>query len=203
MDVNKSTVNMTPQLIVALTGKIASGKSTAAAYLMHAYGFRKLSFVDSILSKELARRGLPVNRVSLQTIGAELYKKHGDRKLVEWLLSDLQAKEHIVIDDVRYPTTVQYIRNKFPSKFWLIVILASPRLRYQRIIERSASERKMTWDHFLEIDEAFTESQIEEVVKIADFTIVNDSIRDRLISELDKLIPALQSTNSRYDNSLC
>lgn len=178
-------------LIIGLTGKMGSGKTTLSAYIQKRYNFQKLSFVDKILIPELRKRKKTVNRKNLQLVGRELYLKYGDIKLTELLFEGIDPTARWVVDDIRYPTTANFIRTKFPNNFWLIGIKADIQIRFQRILARG-KEGKISYEDFLQMDSAPTEWQIEEVLSQVDYCIENNGTLAELYQQWDKVAERIQ-----------
>jgi dephospho-CoA kinase len=173
--------------IIGLTGRIGSGKTTLSAYIQEKYDFQKLSFVDKILIPELQRRNETITRQNLQLLGREFYLKYGDIKLTEWLLEGIDPSGKWIIDDIRYPTTANYIRLKFPNDFWIIGVRADIQIRFQRVLARG-KEGKISYQDFLKMDSVPTEQQIEEVLSQADYFIENDGTLAELYQQCDKIL---------------
>lgn len=174
-------------MIIGITGRIGSGKTTLSEYIQKKYGFKKLSFVDKILIPELQRRRKMINRQNLQKIGREFYLKYGDIKMTEWLLKGIKSKEKWIIDDIRYPTTANYIRQRFPEDFFIIGVKTNPQVRFQRILNRG-KEGKISFEEFLKMDSAPTEKQIEDVISWADYIIENDGSLSDLYQQCDRVM---------------
>jgi dephospho-CoA kinase len=178
--------------IIGLTGRIGSGKTTLSAYIQEKYNFQKLSFVDKILIPELRRRKKLINRKNLQQIGREFYLRYGDIKMTEWLLEGIDPTAKWIIDDIRYPTTADFIKTKFPNNFWVIGLKADTKIRFQRVINRG-EEGKISYEDFLKMDSAPTEEQIEEVLSQADYVIENNGTLAELYQQCDKIMEKILS----------
>ncbi len=173
--------------IIGLTGRIGSGKTTLSAYIQEKYNFQKLSFVDKILIPELRKRKKTVNRKNLQQVGREFYLKYGDIEFTNLLLEGIDLAEKWIIDDIRYPLAVNYIRNRFLNNFWLIGIKTNTQIRFQRILARG-EEGRISCQDFLKMDSAPTEQQIEKVLSQADYFIENNGPVAELYQQCDKLL---------------
>ncbi len=91
---------------IALSGKMCSGKSVVAAYLVQNYGFTEYSFAKRL--KELAEELFAVKtkdargRYMLQQL-AEHLRAVDNQVWVRYLVSRLPASGNVVVSDVRYP----------------------------------------------------------------------------------------------------
>lgn len=174
-------------LIIGLTGRIGSGKTTLSAYIQEKYNFQKLSFVDKILTPELRKRKKTVNRKNLQQVGREFYLKYGDIKLTELFLEGIDSTIKWIIDDIRYPTTANFIRAKFPNNFWMIGVKTNIRIRFKRVLTRG-KEGRISYEDFLKMDATPTEKQIEKVLSQADYLIENNGFLVDLYQQCDKIM---------------
>lgn len=178
-------------LIIGLTGRIGGGKTTLSAYIQEKYNFQKLSFVDKILIPELRKRKKTVNRKNLQQVGREFYLKYGDIKLTELLLEGIDPVARWIIDDIRYPTTANFVRAKFPNNFWMIGVKTDVRIRFRRVLTRG-KEGKILYEDFLKMDSVSTEKQIEEVVLQADYLVENNETLPDLYQQCDRIMKEIQ-----------
>ena len=139
---------------IAITGRMAAGKSTISNELVEEHGFYRASFAANL--KDIAARvyggGLPVEKGDLywvsddstgkpeQVSGREILQRLGqsvkslDRLFwVRWLLQDLSADDGpFVLDDMRFDYEAQALRDAG----WLIVKVEVPTtVRFQRYYE--------------------------------------------------------------------
>lgn len=162
--------------VIALLGKINSGKTTCAKYLEQKYGFTRLSFA-SPLKEMLVKAGIltwqdienktTFAREMMQKIGTDFVRNQIDpdfwvKKLVAHLI-DLKKKGHtrFVIDDVRFPNEAESIKK-------MNGILIK--------LERTSSEKN---NHE-------SECYIDTIPY--DYLIINDASIETLYETLDSLI---------------
>ena len=115
-------------IIIGLTGKKRSGKTTAAGYLCGGYeraGYQatRLGISDYLKNKMALITG-PLSeeekcqvRVSLQNLADFFKSRHGSMFFVEqWVKSYQELRERgvnvFIIDDVRYPYEAEFIRER-------------------------------------------------------------------------------------------
>jgi len=115
-------------IIIGLTGKKRSGKTTAANYLCSGYdrcGYQaaRLGISDYLKNKMHLITGPLTDeekcqvRVSLQNLADFFKSRHGSMFFVEqWLKSYQEMRERgvnvFIIDDVRYPYEAEFIRDR-------------------------------------------------------------------------------------------
>lgn len=102
-------------MLIGITGKAYSGKTTAANYLVENYGFTKLSFATA-LKEMLLKAGMCtyeelnvtktiLSRWLMQKIGTDIFRnqidKHYWTKRLCWIM-DCTFDSKYVIDDVRF-----------------------------------------------------------------------------------------------------
>jgi cytidylate kinase len=125
---------------LGIIGKLGSGKTSAANYLINEYGFKRYSLADPI--KEIASELLDVKdktdpraRKILQMIGTEWFRSIDDLVWVKYMKKriDRDANKRVVCDDVRF-------MNEAESTLgwgWRLIYLDSPlEIRKQRCINR-------------------------------------------------------------------
>ena len=136
-------------MIVALTGKKQSGKSTAAKYLEEKYGFVRLNFKDALV-KEIKERmpdllqqiikvldatqydgnapwtvdslfeiKPPIIRTLMQNYGTEVRRKDHEDYWVVKWLKEAQQYENVVVDDCRFLNEASAIRSMHG---WILLI---------------------------------------------------------------------------------
>lgn len=116
-----------PITIIGLSGKRGVGKTTMANYLHDVYKFKRISFADRL--KEVAKELMPFQDVHLSTKGKEKPFNNYDWTPREFLIQLGQfmryydknywvrssgidnAVGRIVIDDVRFPNEVEYLKS--------------------------------------------------------------------------------------------
>lgn len=115
-------------LIIGISGKRGVGKTTAANYLVEIHRFKKVSFGDKL--KEMAGWLLPFKPIDFSPSGKEKKFMDYDWTPREFLINfgqfmryhdpeywlkysdvDQDTKGKIVIDDVRFPNEVDYLKS--------------------------------------------------------------------------------------------
>ena len=114
-------------MLIGLTGRYASGKSTVVAWLV-SKGFASESCSDSI-RVYLQEKGLKESRENLIEGGNELRRIGGPGILAEMLLERLSGDD-AVIDSIRTPGEGEALRER--EDFILIEVRAWTEARWQR-----------------------------------------------------------------------
>ena len=99
---------------LAITGEMASGKTSIAKYLVEKYNFTKFSFADDVklYATEIFDMNMNVkNRKLLQQFGSKM--KEIDEniwiKRLDFKIKDIS--DNIIIDDLRYPNEELYLKS--------------------------------------------------------------------------------------------
>lgn len=178
-------------MIIGLTGSFGAGKDTIADYLK-SKGFVYHSLSD-ILRDELRKRNKEVTRENLIKIGNEIRSTVGAGELASRTLEIIKGNNETksLVVSVRNPEEVNTLRKDVDFKLWFVD--APARLRYDRTAKRRRSDDFQSFDDFLQKEKMENSDdpnsqQLNEVAKMADVTIINDSTFQELYSRVDKLI---------------
>ena len=188
-------------MIIGLTGRNGSGKGEALRFLQHK-SFYPYSLSD-VVREEARMRGLEITRERLIEVGTGLRSQGGTSVLAERILGKLEEDKNYVIDSFRHPDEVKAFRVR--SDFRLILVEASPEVRFKRVLDRGREKDAITVEEFLEIEEREVAAadwhgqQLEAVEKIADFTISNNGSLGQLQEHISGLLQRLMRQHERPD----
>jgi dephospho-CoA kinase len=177
---------------IALVGMAGSGKTICAKHL-EARGFYQFRF-GSIVTDEVARRGLPINPDNEKTVREEFRANEGmdaiAKRALPHLQQALQTHNSIIIDGLYSFSEYKTLRPIFGDEMVIIAIFSPRHMRYARLANRP--ERPLTAQEAELRDYA----EIENIEKggpiaIADYMLVNDSTPDALLARLDALLDTL------------
>ena len=170
-----------------------AGKTLCAEHLSDR-GFFTLRF-GAVVVDEVQRRGWDVNPANERIVREELRQQHGMAAMAALSLPKLQdalaTYHHIIIDGLYSFSEYKLLRAELGAPLLLLAIVASRRLRYQRLAIRPV--RPLTPAESFERD--FRE--IEELEKggpiaIADYTLLNENSAANLLLKLDALLEELR-----------
>lgn len=191
-------------IVIGLSGPLSSGCSTVAKYLSKKHKFQLVRLSDII------RQGFtnPTAK-DLQDKGDELRKKNGAATLVEMAFRKLlkDAPEKIVIDGIRNPGEIKYLRRF--SNFFLIGLDASRQERLRRY--RIKTGENISDRAFFEIDERDSGKgqpaygqDVTRCIDLADFQIINNeswdsdlNVQDLLFKKADVLLSLIEEPGSK------
>ena len=186
-------------MLIGLTGRNAAGKGEVAKYLQ-TKSFYYYSLSDAIRD-ELRARKLEVSRESLIQVGNELRQRFGPSILADRIVELTRPDRNYIIDSIRNPAEVATLR-KACREFKLIRVDAPLQTRFERTVARRRENDPMTFEAFvaLETREASGDpmsQNLDEVEKLADEILVNDSSLEELRPKIDVMVSRLLTTAQR------
>jgi dephospho-CoA kinase len=181
-------------MLIGLTGRIASGKGEVKNY------FEKQGFgcytLSRIVREEAKERGIEITRKHLQDLGNLIREKEDAGAWMRRLIGKINLEDNSIIDGIRNPGEVEELRKL--SNSYLISVDAPQELRYKRVLSRAKPSDPKTWNGFLEMDKRdFAEDdplgqQVGKCMKMADYTIINDSDLEVLNKNIEKIYDKLR-----------
>jgi len=182
-------------VLVGLTGRNASGKSTLVSWFCEK-GLRSVSCSDSIRAW-LADRGVEATRDALIEGGRQLRREGGAGVLAEMLLEILDG-EDAVVDSIRTPAEVEALRSR--GDFVLIEVRAEEGSRWDRMVDRGRPGDPTQKEDFLsqEASEAKAKDEagqaLDATASLADILVMNNGTLEDLWCKLDEVWAGLRQT---------
>lgn len=182
-------------ILIGVTGYLASGKDTVAEYLVKK-GYKHYSLSDELRGILKAKKIL-INRDNLRNVANNLRKKIGSDFLAQKLLK--KVKKPAVISSIRSVSEVDALRKK--GNFKLIFVAAPIKLRFERLKKRAReNDEKLTFKKFLQQEKneksaKSNEQQLDQVVKMADYKIINNGSIDDLFIKIELIIEKINVKN--------
>ncbi len=186
-------------IIIGLTGRNASGKTTAGQALA-ARGFQYLSLSD-VIREEAKKRGLPDIRENLIALGNELRERHGPGALAELTVARMQSDRNYAVDSVRHPAEVMALRKA--GSFSLLHIFAPLEARFARALLRDREGDARTLQDFIRQEEReFASSnsaaqQLLETERLANRVIENNGTLEEFAVQLAAALKDVEVSSSR------
>ena len=183
-------------LIIGITGTLGAGKGTIVEFLVREKGFNHFS-VRHLLTREIKKRKLPVNRDSMVEVANDLRKKFGSSFLAESLYQQAKAAGgNCVIESLRTPGEITALRKMGP--FRLFSVDADVKLRYKRILKRKSETDKVSLEEFMKAEEKEMRSNdpnkqnLKKCIEMADYKFDNNSTVESLFSQVRKALNEIQ-----------
>ncbi|MFH1055873.1 MAG: AAA family ATPase [Candidatus Altiarchaeota archaeon] len=177
------------RVVIGLIGRIASGKSIVADYLVREKHASYYRFSD-VLRDLLLRLHKPNTRANLQELGLALRRVFGDGILAEALKVDIEAEEAelIIVDGIRYEDEFRMVKEIGGI---LVYITAPQEMRYQRVVNRaSRGEAGISIEDFKRNEARQTEELIDTLGAKADHKIDNTGTIEELKKKVDEILNA-------------
>ena len=181
-------------MIIGIVGPIASGKSILSDMLVRR-GFVKVSFSEEVRA-EATKRGIQIERKHLQDLGNLLREQEGDDYWAKRVIARMEKGKNTVVEGIRHPAEVQALRAL--QEFVLIGVTAPVAQRYQWIMMRGKDSDPASLEGVKAIDardqgsgEGSHGQQSAAAFQLADYTLLNDTTREKLEQKVKRLLQQL------------
>ncbi len=183
-------------MLIAVIGLNGSGKDTVADYISEKYNFEKIS-LSSIVREEVVKAGLdPLNRDNMNQISEGLRKKDGSDYLMQRVIKKYSQGKNFVLSSFRHPSEIDVVKNNGGVVIRVDVDLKT---RYLRTIQRVKNDPTAhgdigTFEEFVAKQERELSNpdndkmQINEVMKMSDYIIDNNSTLEDLNKKVNNLM---------------
>ncbi|MBS4012652.1 MAG: AAA family ATPase [Bacteroidetes bacterium] len=182
-------------IIIGITGTLGAGKGTVVDYLVRNKGFVHYS-VRGLITEELNKRGMPVNRDTLTNLANELRADNSPAYLIELLYEKAYKNgKNCIIESIRTPGEIEMLKSK--PNFFLLAVDAESKTRYERIVERASETDNVSFETFLENEKREMQStdpnkqNLSECIRQADFVINNNGNVSELYNQTEEIYQKL------------
>ena len=177
--------------VIGLIGTIGSGKDEVAKYIVDKHGFQQITMGD-LIREETSKRGLELNRENLQATSADVTDKQGMKYWGDMVVLKVKKSgwQKVLINGVRRVPELEVYKKGFGKKFNLILVDADPKIRFDRLKGRKRTGDPKSLEEFKkqERGEIKLYGTFDECVKLADFTVKNESTFEELYKNTDKVM---------------
>lgn len=184
----------TTKIVIGLIGEMGSGKSTVSRYITETYRASHYRFSD-FLREILEKLYISPTRVNLIDLFLILAERFGENVLARPMkeLVDKDQNSLIVVEGIRRPADISLLKE-LPN-FYLIGITSPEHTRYARITARreNSDDSTKTYEGFKEDEQRPTEILIVDMIKNADYTIINDGTLEELCTKVNNLIAEVKT----------
>ena len=186
--------------IIGLTGSLGSGKEIAAEHIKKHFSCFYVKLSD-VLRNEIEKKRKGMSRKLLQDSGDEMRSMYGGHVLAKVSIEYLpRNRDLIVLDGIRNPGEIEYLKNNFGETFFLIAVDSKPEMRFERMSKRGRKDDQKTWEEFLEMDSRDQGSgqpdygqQTRRCMDKANFTVENDGSPEEFLAKVDEIIKKILS----------
>ena len=167
----KTKISKIPILII-LVGESGSGKTTFVKMMDCEENWFESS---KAMTEKLIKNGKPVNHNAIHLFATKAYRENPYWQVPK-ILDALKGKKFLLFDGPRRIKEVKMIISKHPKVIMVIIAISSNRLRCKRLKIRDKIDKK---DFARLLKDESEETELKQIIKLADFTIFNDgSLKD-------------------------
>lgn len=185
--------------VIGLTGTIGAGKGVVKDFLLRSYKCYHVTLSD-VIQGELERKHPGFNRKNLQDMGNEMRKRYGGGILAKMAVDYLpRDKEMIIVDGIRNPGEVGFLRKEFGTNFILLAIDAPKEMRFENLKKRGDPKDPKIMEEFEELDardqgvnEPEWGQRVCDCVEMADYKIMNDSTVEQLHQKIKDVMNKIE-----------
>jgi dephospho-CoA kinase len=178
--------------IVSIVGMAGAGKSEVSR-VFEQNGYTRIRFGD-VTDEEVSKRGLELNEENEHKIRLLLREEHGMAAYAKLNLTRIDSalqRTDVVIDGLYSWEEYTYLKGLYGDNLYLVAVWSSPETRYARLANRA--QRRLTPEQAAQRDK----TELENLAKggpiaMADFTIVNESSREDLIREAERIVSIIK-----------
>lgn len=176
------------ELVVCLSGRIASGKTSTARRLATQLTNAVTRSFGDVVRHHATQAGYALDRTALQALGSQLVAA-GWPSFVETLLADVPADtQTLVVDGVRHPEAIEELQRQLPGCRVVTAYLhLDQHVQHARMLERGDP---------LWTDNHAVEGALDRVRAMADLVIGSDLPP----AEIDSCILEYLSTQAQSGN---
>jgi len=173
--------------VIAISGMPGAGKGVASEAAKQ-LGFDVLVLGD-VIREETQRRGLDPTPQNIGAVMLQVRELEGPAAVAKRLLPKIEQchSEVVIVEGVRSLHELNELKSKF--EVIILVIHASPKTRFQRLLSRGRSDDPNTWEIFTERDNRELTVGLGQVIALADYLAVNENS----ISELQSAVKGILS----------
>src|SRR5229473_2826817 len=170
------------RLVVGITGRIGSGKTTVGRYLESRYRFQYLRYSEVLAEWRVKD---PESKAQLQKVGWEVMAGGMQPELNRRLIARITPDADVTVDGLRHPLDYDTLSNSFSASFRLLFIDSAPQLRFERLNQKG---KYADFASFTSADSHPVEQQIDSLRVNAALVIRNEGSLQDLYTAVDEAI---------------
>jgi dephospho-CoA kinase len=164
-------------IAIGISGEVAAGKTTAGKALRRlGFGYTRIS---KVIDRELAAMGKGPSRERHQELGWKLHNEKGQAWLCEEAIALIGfVPVGVVLDGVRWPEDVEYLRKRYGRSLLHIHVTAPPDTRERRFKEDAKG---------IEYEDVIShpvEQAVASLANLADQVLANDGLKEAFLVDV-------------------
>jgi dephospho-CoA kinase len=178
-------------MIIGITGEIGAGKGTVVE-ILEKKGYKHYS-ARAVITEEIIRRNLPVNRPNMNEVATDLRKQFGPAFVSDYYISQAEKEgvKDFIIESIRTPAEAENIRAHGGI---ILAVTADKHLRYTRIQSRASETDQVTFEEFSNQEDREMKSEkpgdpaymdMGSIIANADVNIRNEGTLEELEDQLN------------------
>ena len=171
--------------VIGFCGKSGSGKTKALEYIAD---LGPIVTMGDVIRNEAKTRNIELSSENLGKIAIDLREKYGQdivaKRCVE-LIKSLN-KEVVFVDGMRSKIEINVFREEW--KFPIVAIELGEQERFNRLLARGRSDDPKSINELRARDKRENNFGLDEVIKAANYTIINDKSNKSLKKNIRKLV---------------
>lgn len=177
-------------MVIGITGTDGAGKGAVVDYLVNKKGYKHYSS-RALITAEIEARGLNSTREIMREVANDMRKQYGLDVIVTTALKKAADEDAIVIESIRAVAEAEALKA---AGGVLLAVDADQQLRYERITGRQSASDKVTFTEFVAHEELEMNDpdpngmQKAAVIKMADYTIMNDTSLEELHDNIEQFL---------------
>jgi|SRR5665213_2166010 len=185
-------------MIIGVTGTNGSGKGEVAEYLSKEKGFKHIS-ARAFIVREIEKRGLPVNRDTMNVVSNDMRARFGATYFMEEMFQEVHDGEDVVMESIREVPSANFLKSRGG---FLIGVNADQKIRYERAVLRGSSTDHVDFDTFVAQEEKEMQNpdpakqNVGGVMKIVDVTLHNNTTFEAFHAEIDAALEEFKRKES-------
>jgi dephospho-CoA kinase len=175
---------------LGILGAAGSGKGIASKYLAKRYHYKIINMGDIV--RALARKEhLSPTRENLEKLQAKYSNIYKQDFVIEHALKKaFESKKPVILDGIRKPIQAKLAKQKLKAK--LILVDASPSIRFERMKKRRRTGFSKTLDEFKKLESRENKVfNLNRTFRMVDYKIDNSNGKACLFRQLDRLMRRL------------
>jgi dephospho-CoA kinase len=176
-------------MIIGITGTNGAGKGTVVEYLVKNKGFKHYS-VRRYIEAEISKRGMPLDRNSMNIVGNSMRKQHGFDYWDKLIFEDIRKNgdRDVIIESVRNLASAQKLKED-GALIWAVD--ADKQVRYSRAVLRGSGTDHVSFEEFVaQEDREMTQAAAHDmntfgIMQIADATLLNNGSKEELHAQIE------------------